>query len=55
MACAPSGLLYAAMTIALMVSVPSRAGAQISPGPLAKAHAGFEGATNCVQVPQPSA
>jgi hypothetical protein len=33
----------------LMLSSPSRVNAQISPGPLAKAHQALEGATNCVK------
>ena len=37
------------MIAALSTLLPSRARAQLSPGPLAKAHAGLEGATNCVQ------
>ncbi len=33
----------------LALVVPARAAAQISPGPLARAHAALEGATNCAQ------
>jgi hypothetical protein len=38
-----------AMTVVLGLVQSSRAGAQISPGPLAKAHASLEGAANCAQ------
>lgn len=47
---APALTVLAACCLAL---VPSAAGAQISPGPLAAPHAGLEGALNCVQCHGP--